>query len=166
MINTPNNWNFLNEKENWCGHFFFQDKNSSFIDTFLNKYTKKIPYQNTISLIGDCIEPLEEKYNIRHVVKYDYTGKTQTFLEKFKDKHNRDYYYFCFMLSMRFDSDIVIFNNPLYLDEETRNRLSNIVDAGMSVIFMNCKFDLSFLNDKKNVFDLNNLTLEKKINNF
>ena len=56
MINIPNNWNFLNEKENWCGHFFFQDKNSSFIDTFLNKYTKKFPYQNTISLIGDCIE--------------------------------------------------------------------------------------------------------------
>ena len=70
------------------------------------------------------------------------------------------------MLSIRFDADITIFNNPLYLNEETKKRLSNIVDAGMSVIFMNCKFDLSFLNDKKNVFDLNNLTLEKKFNNF
>lgn len=80
---------------------FFQYKNSSFIDTFLNKYTKKFPYQNTISLIGDCIEPLE-------------------------------------------------------------NKLSSTVDVSMSVVFMNCQFDLSFLNDKKNVFDLNNLTLEKK----
>lgn len=166
MINKPNNYNFLNKNKNFCGYFFFQDKNYSFIDIFLNEYIKHFSYENKISLIGDYIDFIEEKYNIQHIVKYDYTGKTKTPIEEFKDKHNSDYYYFCFMLSMRFDSDIIIINNPLYLNNKTIDKISNIVEAGISVIFVNCNFDLSFLNDKKNVFDLNNLTLESKINNF
>lgn len=165
MINTPNNWDFLKGKY-FSGYFFFKDENTYLIDIFLNKYKEHFPCQNRISLIGDSIDLIEKKYNLCHVVKYDYTGKTQTPIEKFKDQHNTDYYYFSLMLSLRLDSDIIIFNNPLYLNEETKKRLSNIVEGGISVIFINCDFDLSFLNDKENVFDLSNLTLQKKINNF
>ena len=143
------------------GHFIVNETNP----IVLEKLIQQLGNTTKISMIGDRQNYLVDKYDIIYTPERDYTGKTDVGIKKFQSVYERDYYFFCFMLAMRFDSDVVILNNVPYYDDALKARLSTLRECGHSFIFYNCKPDLSFLNNEFLV-NLDNFTLDKKIQKF
>lgn len=142
-------------------HFIINETNP----IVLEKIIKKFGDNNKISMIGDKKNYLVNKYDIIYTPEKDYTGKTNVGIENFQSIHKCDYYFFCFMLALRFNSDIVILNNIPYFDNELKKRLNTSMEAGHHFVFYNCKSDLNFIN-KDLLVNLDKFTIEKKIQKF